>query len=329
MKVIFVASGNKKGGSIVSAFVQSQYDSLKKKGLEMRLFPVVGHGAMAHLRAVWQLRKLVRREKPDVIHAHYSIYGYVAAIACFGLWCKPKIVVSILGSFPRRNKKWRLVRFCVQHIWNKTLVKSERTKRQLGLDVPVIPNGVNLDIFQLKSIVDCRKSIGFEEGKKYVVWCSNPERIEKNWALAEEGVRELVDEGISAELVAVYNKTPQEVCTYMNAADCLLLTSWSEGSPNVIKEAMACNCPIVTTDVGDVTERLENLDGCYVAITEHPIINQQTQETYMDENAREVAECLRKALAFGKRTDGRKRILADQLEITQIAKRIIKLYESI
>lgn len=329
MKVIFVASGNKKGAGQVNSFVQSQYDSLKAEGLDMVLFPVVGHGAMAHLKAAWQLRKLVRREKPDVIHAHYSIYGYVAVIACMGIWHKPKIVVSILGSFPTKGKKWKLVRYCVQHVWDKTLVKSERTKRQLGLDVPVIPNGVNLEIFQLKSIVDCRKSIGFEEGKKYVVWCSNPERIEKNWALAEEGVRVLVNEGISAELVAVYNKTPQEVCTYMNAADCLLLTSWSEGSPNVIKEAMVCNCPIVTTDVGDVTERLKNLDGCYVAITEHPIINQQTQDTYMEENARVVADCLKKALTFGKRTEGRKRILDDGLTIELTAKKIINWYESL
>lgn len=309
MKVIFVASGNKRVGE-VSSFVQSQYDSLKAEGLEMVLFPVVGHGAMAHLKASWQLRKIVRREKPDVIHAHYSIYGYVAAIARLGLWRKPKIVVSILGSFPEQNKKWRLVRFCVQHVWDKTLVKSERTKRQLGLEVPVIPNGVNLEVFQLKSKDDSRKSIGFENGKQYVVWCSNPERPEKNWKLAEDAVSLLND----VQLVAVYNKTPQEVCTYMNAADCLLLTSVSEGSPNVIKEAMACNCPIVTTNVGDVTERLENLDGCYVVDSREP---------------KELAEALRKSLAFGKRTEGRKRIIADQLEISQIAKRIKDIYERI
>lgn len=309
MKVIFVASGNKRVGE-VSSFVQSQYDSLKAEGLEMVLFPVVGHGAMAHLRAAWQLRKLVRREKPDVIHAHYSVYGYVAALATMCMCHKSQIVVSILGSFPRRNKKWRLVRFCVQHVWDKTIVKSERTKRQLGLDVPVIPNGVNLEIFEAKSKDDSRKEIGFEDGKKYVIWCSNPERPEKDWALAQAAVAQVND----VELVAVYNKTPQEVCTYMNAADCLLLTSVSEGSPNVIKEAMACNCPIVTTNVGDVTERLENLEGCYVVDSREP---------------KELAGAIRKSLEFGKRTEGRKRIIADQLEISQIAKRIKDIYERI
>lgn len=308
MKVIFVASGNKRVGE-VSSFVQSQYDSLKAEGLEMVLFPVVGHGALAHLKAAWQLRKIVRREKPDVIHAHYSVYGYVAAIATMCMCHKPEIVVSILGSFPRRNKKWRLVRYSVQHVWDKTIVKSERTKRQLGLDVPVIPNGVNLEIFQPLEASAARKAVGFEGGKKYIIWCSNPERPEKDWALAQASVQDL-----DVELVAVYNKTPQEVCTYMNAADCLLLTSVSEGSPNVIKEAMACNCPIVTTNVGDVTERLENLEGCYVVDSREP---------------KELAGAIRKSLKFGKRTEGRKRIIADQLEISQIAKRIKDIYERI
>ena len=322
MKVLFVASGNKRVGE-VSSFVQSQYDSLKAEGLEMVLFPVVGHGTMAHLRAAWQLRKLVRRENPDVIHSHYSIYGYVAAIACFGLWRKPKIVVSILGSFLKRNKKWKLVRFCVQHVWDKTIVKSERTKRQLGLDVPVIPNGVNLDVFKLMDHKEARKAVGLETNDqipitnhKYIIWCSNPDRPEKDWALAQSAVQQcqMTNDQCQISLIAVFNKTPEEVMTYMNAADCLLLTSVSEGSPNVIKEAMACNCPIVTTNVGDVTERLENLEGCFVVDSREP---------------KELAGAIRKSLEFGKRTEGRKRIIADQLEISQIAKRIKEIYERI
>ena len=80
MKVIFVASGNKVVGS-VSAFVQSQFDSLKEEGLDMVLFPVVGHGAKSYLKSAWKLRKLVKKERPDIVHAHYSACGYVAAMA--------------------------------------------------------------------------------------------------------------------------------------------------------------------------------------------------------------------------------------------------------
>ena len=339
MKVIFVASGNKKGAGQVSSFVQSQFDSLKAEGLDMVLFPVKGRGWRGYAKAVFDLRKVVKKERPDIIHAHYSVCGYVAVLATLGMRHKPKIVVSILGSFPTKGAKWRRVRWAIEYLWDSALVKSERTRAQLGLDLPVIPNGVNLEVFQVKSKEESRKEIGWNVDAarldssnldaahlgetKYIIWCSNPERPEKNWPLAEAAVKELENERMrelgKVELVAVYDKTPQEVATYMNAADCLLLTSDSEGSPDVIKEAMACNCPIVTTNVGDVEERLHDLEGCFV------VSNKELE----NERVRELGKALEKALAFGKRTNGRNRILNDKLEISQIAKRIIEVYEQV
>lgn len=322
MKVLFVASGNKKVGQ-VNAFVRSQYESLEKEGIEMRLFPVVGHGVWGYLKAVFALRKVLKEERPDIIHAHYSTCGFVATLATLCMRKRPKIVVSILGSFPTRDGKWRRVRWAIQHLWDGALTKSERTRKQLDLELPVIPNGVNLDIFHPIDQSEARKTVGFENGTKYIIWCSNPERKEKNWPLAVEGVKELRNERgkelTDIELVAVYDKTPQEVATYMNAADCLLLTSDSEGSPNVIKEAMACNCPIVTTDVGDVNERLANLEGCFI-VRDNELVSERVSE---------LGRAIGKALEFGKRTDGRKRLLDDKLEISQIAKRIIEVYGSI
>lgn len=385
LKVLFVASGNKKGAGVVNSFVQSQFDSLKAEGLDMTLFPVKGRGWRGYAKAVLELRRLVKQERPDIIHAHYSTCGFVASFATLCMRRKPKILVSILGSFPARDAKWYLVRFAIKCLWHQTLVKSERTRAQLGLDLPVIPNGVNLEIFRLKDHNEARKLVGFDlenealepavldaertgiatstqcaasntkhaVSHKYIIWCSNPERVEKNWKLAEDAVHllesEISDalrtesEGLSVELIAVYNKTPQEVCTYMNAADCLLLTSDSEGSPNVIKEAMACNCPIVTTDVGDVRERLANLDGCYVVEEPMAIDAEHLDAERLDsknfdawhtdamrlEKTRRVVTALEKALEFGKRTDGRQRILEDGLTIELIAKKIIKLYECI
>ena len=313
MKVIFVASGNKVVGK-VSSFVQSQYDSLEAEGLDMVLFPVVGHGIKAHLRAAKDLRALIKRERPDVVHAHYSVCGHVATIASMFLGKKPKLVVSILGSFPTHSRKWRLVKFCIRNIWDKTIVKSQRTACQLGEEVQIIPNGVNLDMFYPQDYAEARKNVGFENDKRYIIWCSHPDRTEKNFALAKAAV-DLIAEEHNAVLVTVYHKTPQEVVQYMNAADCLLLTSIQEGSPNVIKEAMACNCPIVTTDVGDVRERLDELEGCYIL-----------PEKEMD-SASKLSYLIVDALRFGKRTAGNQRILNDKLTVQQIAKRIMACYE--
>lgn len=344
MKIIFVASGNKFGGQI-SSFVRSQYESLKAEGLDMLLCPAEGHGWRAYAKTVIKLRRMIRKERPDIIHAHYSTCGIVAWLASLGLCHRPKILVSILGSFPSRNFKWRYVRFFIKHIWAGTLTKSKRTANQLGFDLPIVPNGVNTSIFypvsesereELRLRLFSERESG--ESRKYIIWCSNPEREEKNWPLAEEAIR-LLQLEVSAqksaissqqsqiELIAVYNKTPQEVAQYMNVADCLLLTSMSEGSPNVIKEAMACNCPIVTTDVGDVHERLDGLSGCFVIPTDDtPTYGLQGVGEWFEKDAQYLAEALRNALDFGQRTKGYDRIIQDGLTIELTAKKIVRLY---
>lgn len=304
MKVLFVASGNKAVGS-VSAFVQSQFDSLRQLGLDMIMYPVVGHGWRSYLRAGREVRRIVRAEGVDIVHAHYSICGLVASLAC--LCTKTKVVVSILGSFPRQNFKWRWVRFFIKHVWDETLVKSQRTADQLGLDLPVIPNGVNLEQFKLIDFEEARRICGFEDGKKYVIWCSNPDRPEKRFWLAQQAVEALHDDNVA--LFPVFNKSHDDVVKYMCAADVLLLTSVSEGSPNVIKEAMACNCPVVSTDVGDVRIRLA--DDKYSFVSE-------------DDSPECLSECLQRALYGRFRTGGRELLLRDGLTTESVAHRIIE-----
>ena len=306
MKVIFVASGNKVVGS-VSAFVQSQFDSLKEEGLDMVLFPVVGHGAKSYLKSAWKLRKLVKKERPDIVHAHYSICGYVATMAT--LFLKPKTVVSILGSFPKKNRKLRIVKFFAKHVWDKTIVKSQRTANQMGMNLPVIPNGVNLEQFVLIEQNEAREMVGFGDDKKYVVWCSNPERTEKRFGLAQKAVALLKDE--SVVLFPVFNRSHDDVVKFMCAADVQLMTSVMEGSPNVIKEAMACNCPIVTTDVGDVHWVTDGVEGTFVVDDDKP-------ET--------IAQLIKQALDFNARTKGRERIESVGLSTKDIAKKIIDIY---
>lgn len=361
LKVLFVASGNKYGGK-VSSFVQSQFDSLKEAGLEMLLCPATGHGWMAYAKTILKLRKMIRKEHPDIVHAHYSTCGFVAWLASLGLrhhksaitnhqsqitnhqspitnyksqitnHKSPTIVVSILGSFPSHSLKWRYVRFFVKHVWDKTITKSQRTADQLGFDLPIIPNGVNTDIFHPMDQEEAREQITNHQSP-IIIWCSNPTRPEKNWSLAQRAVElynaQITNHQSQITLLPIYNKTPQEVATYMNAADVMLLTSMSEGSPNVIKEALACNCPIVTTDVGDVHERLDGVEGCY-------IIPADGTETYglqgcgewFEKDAIQLATCLAQALEFGKRTNGYDRIISDQITTSDIATNIINIYQS-
>ncbi len=100
---------------------------------------------------------------------------------------------------------------------------------------------------------------------------------------------------------------------YLNATDVLLLTSKWEGSPNVIKEAMACNCPIVSTNVGDVKWLLDGVEGCFIT-TNDP---------------RDVADKINKALNFKSKTKGRDKLFRLGFDSEHIAKKIIKVYEEL
>ena len=100
----------------------------------------------------------------------------------------------------------------------------------------------------------------------------------------------------------------------INAVDAVLLTSKTEGSPQVIKEAMSCGCPIVSVDVGDVAERTSGVDGCYVVPSREP---------------REIADALEKAIAFQGKTKGKEKIVVNGLTNEFVAERIIEIYEKI
>ena len=107
-----------------------------------------------------------------------------------------------------------------------------------------------------------REEYGMNPGKKYVLFLGNPDNPHKNFKLLQDASRQLDSNQIV--ILAPYPLSHDKVVSYLNLSDLLVLTSFAEGSPNVIKEALACNCPVVSTPVGDVPELIKNIKGCEI-----------------------------------------------------------------
>ncbi len=299
MKVLYISSGNSVKG--ISPIILNQGESLRKACVDVKYFSIKGKGAVAYIQHIFLLRKYIRKGHFDIYHAHYSLSAITATLA----GCNP-LVVSLMGSDSKTSFILKtLIRLLSTLWWKSVIVKSESMRKDIRINKSVvIPNGV--DLFKVKPV-----GVHSSSSKKKILFAANPQRYEKNFTLAKSAFSLVNDPKL--ELCVVHSISHDEILSEINTSDIVLLTSRWEGSPNIIKEAMACNCPIVATDVGDVKWILGNTKGCFI--------------TSLDPE--DVAKKIKAALNFGKRTNGRKRIIELELDSEIIAGRIIQIYKEL
>jgi len=305
MKILFI-SGGRLGDT--SPLVKNQGESLIKKGVDVDFFVVDGRGIFGYLKAIPRLRKKIKEGGYDIVHAHYSFSAFAASLA--GSF---PLVVSLMGSDAYMSTFWRWCAHVFYYIrWDATIVKTKHMKDLLKMSkLYIIPNGVNMERFTLMEKNKAREKIKYFSEKKLILFLADPKRSEKNFPLAKQVVDALNNPDI--ELMAVYNVSNELIPFFLNAADALLLTSKWEGSVNVVKEALACNLPIVSTDVGDVKLNISGVDGCYVC----------------EQDVKDLAEKLNLALSFGQRTNGRQRIVELGLDSDTTADKLIEVYKTL
>ena len=341
MKILVLASD--KGGKFVP-FIEEQIVALQQAGVEVIRYGVTGKGITGYLRELPALCRFIRAERPDLIHAHYGLCGLLA-----NLQHRVPVVTTYHGSdinVPNIRRFSKVaIRLSAYNIFvSKRNIeiairrKGEEAKRLSG-KYALLPCGINIPepwselqnklVGQLtlnqwvqgvlsKDVKNILFAGAFDNkvkdpelAKEAIALC-NSAIGNGQWVMGINDQSPIANRPINLIELKGYNR--DQVNALMYNCDALLMTSKTEGSPQVIKEALACGCPIVSIDVGDVAERTSEVEGCHVVPSREP---------------KDIAQALLQAIVYNGRTNGRDKIIEMGLSNELVAKHLIEIYKQV
>jgi glycosyltransferase involved in cell wall biosynthesis len=300
-------------------FVARQRDGLVETGVQVDVLPIDGSVRRSdYLRAAGRLLRMnLRSPAYDVVHAHSGHCGVIAV-----LQLRSPVVMSYMGydldgdweGPPTvRTRAATSVFRQLSLVLGATIAKSARGRARLPRPALarnyLLPNGVDLRTFAPIAREEARRQLGWAHERPVVLFAADPTRYTKRFELAAAAVEVARQSYPELELATADRVPPSQMPVLMNAADALLLTSRTEGSPNAVKEAMACTMPIVSVDVGDVREIVAGTRHCHVCPADAPAL--------ADALCAVVA-------ALPERSDGRSRI--KHLALERTSRRLVEIY---
>jgi glycosyltransferase involved in cell wall biosynthesis len=267
----------------LGTFVEQQVASLRQRGVDVDV--LFADRALLGRRVYFNLARQLERHVAQGIELVHVMYGGVMAALVTMLVGKTPVLVSFCGSDLLGQNCSGLARKIAARVGvvashfaarraTAIVVKSHNLRDALPGSVrdrkhiEIIPNGIDLEKFSPRDPGECRARLGWPEDRLNVLFPANNGDATKRPWLARAAVEQVRRLGIPAILHELSGVPHASVPDWLNAADVVLLTSDHEGSPNVIKEALACNTAVVSVDVGDVATRVEGVTGCHIAEAE-------------------------------------------------------------
>ena len=345
MKILVLASD--KGGKFVP-FIEEQIVALQQIGVEIIRYSVTGKGITGYLRELPALRRFIRTERPDIIHAHYGLCGLLA-----NLQRRVPVLTTYHGSDINKPSIRRFSKLAIRLSAYNIFVSARSASLAMGNGQWAIDKETNRQspiansLKKLSTLLPCginlpepwselqNKLVGqltlnqwvqekLQSDAKNVLFAGAFDNAVKdpelafatiqacNMAIESNSQLPIANRPIKLIELKGYNR--DQVTALMYNCDALLMTSKTEGSPQVIKEAMACGCPIVSVDVGDVAERTSGVEGCYVVSTREP---------------KDIAEAIRQAIAYEGKTNGREKVIEMGMTNDQVAEHLIEIYKQV
>jgi len=269
------------------SFFDQQVRALEERGVDCTTLTVPGehttesrHSHTDYLR--FQLSVLGCSREYDLVHVNYGLLGPLGLAQP----TRP-VVLTLWGSDVMGHARWLdWVSRQSARLSDAVVLPSNAMTSHVPGDSRVIPFGVDTDRFRPIPTSRARERVGWPDDDRIVLFPYPEERTVKNYPLAEQVV-----ERVDAELRTMSGVPHEEVPYYMNASDAVLVTSRRESGPMVVKEAAACNVPVVSTDVGFVAEALEAVSGSYVCESRAELVDRLDRVLRRDERTDGREEC--------------------------------------
>lgn len=300
-------------------FIKEQIDSLIRMGVscEIAYIDGINRGKVRYFSSLPAIERKIRR--CDIVHCHHTYTGFIGTLLNRGQ--KPLVTsfMSPRGKEGKTSRYWGIKCALFDHVLKRSDFFIQKDSPGWEKKYPgkgfYIPNGIDLDLFRVLSREYSRKKLNLEN-RKHILFVSALDlfRQQKQYGLYQMVMKILRSRyGHDVFELLLVNEERSRTPFYFNAAAAHLLCSLQEGSPNSVKEALGCNIPVVSTDVGNVGQLIGDVEGCYVSRSRDP---------------GELAALMDKALKRD-RIRGRKKIRAMNLDMASTAEKILHIYEKV
>ncbi len=324
LRVLMVIGGSVKvaqTSSNAGVWAWRQVESLRSLGVEVETYTFVNRRSVRGLiNGGLELRRKALQLKSDLIHVQYGAAQALIAV----LFCSQPVVLKfggsdLLGNYDARGQKtWSgelsvLLSRLAAIKADRNIAVSEELKKALKFSVSqrkcdVIPDGIDLNLFKPFSKKEARNALGWLHDDPVILFMNRNGAWVKNPNLAHAAYEKAKKVWPTLKMQIVETEPPEKMPLFMNAADLLLITSRHEGSNNTVKEALACNLPVIATPAGDIYERLAGVQPSVVVPPDATIIGDS------------IGEILQQEV----RSNGRRYIA--NLDLESISKRVLKVY---
>ena len=295
-------------------FVKEQMEALSRyyPSIVQDLYFIKGiKSKFEYLKSLLFVNLKIIQNEYDIIHIHFGLSGL---FTLFNPFIKAPIITMLHSADIDKKKSNPLIIFLSKLVVRRSTFilylndEMKSTIKSLNNRIQYLPCGVNLDMFNY--IEQQKENEYFTLG-----FPGNPVRPEKNYKFFEKLIKLLKDKGLIIKVIIFHNMSREEVVENLSKCDVLIMTSISEGSPQIVKEAMSCNIPVISSNVGDVNVLLSEVKHCYV-------INDFNEHKFIE----------RIMLIFdlkseNRKSNGRDKIIELGLDNKEISKKIVKIYE--